>query len=444
MFNNSPQVWRSAQRSLCAALLTVMGWSAAANSQENLSQLQQEASASSAQKAPSTLYFSGKAHGSSSGLYALDSRGTVTQLISGNPSQFRHVDISTVSEKAAFVADRNHRGEPGAAESRGGINVYTVDLSGENISAMTDNQHRELYPRFSPNGELIAYVRMEGGQHHLVMEAFRSRSGRTLLSSDEILDVAWAPGGQQLVVAKRIGVQSRVSVVDLHRLDPLETKVLWSDGENIAEGNGSVLPEHNAIAVSWSPDGKKIAYITRSAEDEAYQSLYVMHLEDSRSQRISQAGTSVQAPVQWSRTSNYVLYAAISEAEPEGQQAAAISAEGEADVSQLQADKLEGQKSAVKHIYVANLEGNLERLTSRRAWHSRPVFSPDESQVAFLYAESAGAADLTLMTMTADGSDYQALYDQVTINSFLQWHAGIFTPASAEPGENGVVVPAQQ
>lgn len=469
MSKNLPQVLGLTPRTLKAVLLMIAGWSISASSQDvspvdlelpaPVSQEAQTAPEQTAQtpadevtpappseeplvasdqETKSTLYFSGKAQGSSSGLYAVDSKGTVSQLISGNPSQFRHVDISTVSEKAVFVADRNHRGEPGAAEGRGGINVYTVDLTGENLTAMTDNQSRELHPRFSPNGELIAYVRMEGGRHHLIMEAFRSRSGRNLLSSDEILDLAWAPDGQQLVVAKRSGVQSRLSVVDLHRLDPVETTLLWSAGENGTEDNGSVAPDYDVVAVTWSPDGEKIAYIIRSTEDERDQQLHVMNLEDSSSRRVSDSGVSVQAPVQWSKTSNYLLYAATSLADPDEEEPTPSVAEG-VDAGDTQSGGQGQIQTAVaaKHIYIANLDGNVERLTSQQAWHSRPVFSPDESQVAFLFAESATPSSLALVTMDADGSNRQKLYDHVTVNSFLQWHEGIYTLDEAEALGNG-------
>lgn len=440
MSKNLPQVWGFTKQALKTLMVITVGWSAAVSSQDEHSSLSQENQSSPYQKIQSTLYFSGKAQGSSSGLYAVDSSGKVSQLISGNPSQFRHVDISTVSEKAVFVADRNNRGEPGAAEGRGGINVYTMDLNGENITAMTDNQNRELHPRFSPNGELVTYVRMDGGQHHLIMEAFRSRSGRNLLSSDEILDAAWSPDGQQLVVAKRAGLQSRLSVIDLHRLDPVQTELLWSAGENGSEDNGSVLPDHNVIAVSWSPDGKKIAYIIRSAEDENDQQLYVMHLEDNQSHRVSEPGVNVQAPVQWSRTNKHLLYAATSPVDPDVNETSAPTAGAKADAAAVEA-QLEKQKqgtvnTTVKHVYLTNLEGKAERLTSQNAWHSRPVFSPDESHIAYLFAESSEASNLKLMTMKADGSDARKLYDQVTVNSFLQWHKGIFTLDDAEIGEN--------
>jgi Tol biopolymer transport system component len=75
------------------------------------------------------------------------------------------------------------------------------------------------------------------------------------------------------------------------------------------------------------------------------------------------------------------------------------------------------------HIFVSSLgeKTEIRQLTKGDFLFKSPVFSPDEKQIAFLYADALDERTLMLKTMKADGTGMKQWYDSVAQRSNLQW-----------------------
>jgi Tol biopolymer transport system component len=76
------------------------------------------------------------------------------------------------------------------------------------------------------------------------------------------------------------------------------------------------------------------------------------------------------------------------------------------------------------HIFLSSLGGEKienRQLTTGDVLFKAPVFSPDQKQIAFLYADKLEARTVALRTMNLDGTDVKQWYDSVVKSTQLQW-----------------------
>jgi Tol biopolymer transport system component len=73
------------------------------------------------------------------------------------------------------------------------------------------------------------------------------------------------------------------------------------------------------------------------------------------------------------------------------------------------------------HIFVSDLNGNSRKITAGDHLYKYPVFSPDEKQIAFLYADTLDARTLSLRIMKPDGTDIKELHNSVEQRSLVIW-----------------------
>ena len=135
--------------------------------------------------------------------------------------------------------------------------LYTAPLSGGEARRLTSHVGYEIFPRFSPDGQTIAFTGEYDGNREVYVIPARGGEPRRLTytgtnARDDVGDrmgpnnivMAWTPDGQGVVYRNRIsdGFQGR----------------LWT--APLAGGMPQALPLPEGGFCSYAPDGKRLAY----------------------------------------------------------------------------------------------------------------------------------------------------------------------------------------
>ena len=186
------------------------------------------------------------------------------------------------------------------------------------------------HPRWSPNGQLIAYVRTEGGIYVMRPDgSHKRRVTRGGLADD---GPAWSPNSRQIVFTRQVtATRWRLYVVG-------------ANGTGLRPLTSGRIP---AINPSWSPNGRRIAF----ARELGNWQIFTMNLRGRGRKRISNGRTSDSFPV-WS---------------PDGQRLVFVRQEGSATA-----------------VFTVKLNGRgLRRMSPRPMNAVQPTWSPNGRRVAF-------------------------------------------------------------
>jgi Tol biopolymer transport system component len=225
-----------------------------------------------------------------------------------------------------------------AFQSYGGGNweIYVMNADGSGRTRLTDNPASDDGPSWSPTGRSIAfYSDRDGNREIYVMRA--DGTGRTRLTDDPAPDLypSWSPNGRSIAFA------SGRDDLDIRNIYVINT-----------DGTGRTLLTDNAAWdtwPSWSPDGRRITFVSDRDDpdpndDNRIWSIYVMNADGSDPTRLTDNPAGDTWP-SWS---------------PDGRRIAFHSSRDDPDPN---------DDEEVWDIYVMNADGTgLARLTDNSAW----------------------------------------------------------------------------
>lgn len=245
------------------------------------------------------------------------------------------------------------------ATPRGGRDkeIYIVGLDGQDVRRITDNRSFNLFPRWSPNGNLLAYTSFKTGVPVLYLRNLQDSSERALVKfGNSKSPGSFTPGGDALYASVSVGGNSEIYRV---RLD-------GSNAEKVVAGYGI------QVSPSVSPDGRRIAFVSNKSGSPQ---VYIRDLAGGADQRVSHAGGYSTSP-SWS---------------PAGDRIAFTSQAG-------------GKFS----IYVVKPDGSDQQLlASGDGDFTDPSFSPDGRYVVYTF-QKKGYSELRIVS--ADGRWGKSLF----------------------------------
>ena len=262
-----------------------------------------------------------------------------------------------------------------AATLDGLWHIHVMNTDGSRSLRLTSGDGDHVFPAWSPDGRHVLYVRRHGADEQIYVMDPDGRLTRRLTAPPGRSTVpVWSPDGRwiafvstrgggvpQLFVMREDGTEQR----QLSRADAYVGNA-YGRGAKTVEPIG-VLLRPGMLHPGWSPDGTRIAFVTRVGRAE--QQILIVDRTGGEPRRLSTG----YAPA-WS---------------PDGTRIAFVVA-----------------RVGDSQIYVMKSDGTaLRRLTSGGA-NMLPVWSRDGRWLAFLGADERG---LGLYVMRADGTDRRRL-----------------------------------
>lgn len=269
-------------------------------------------------------------------------------------------------------------GEPGISRSRvvyvsdstGRKEAYVADALGRGHRQVTKHRHLVVSPRFSPDGNYLAYSSYHTGNQNLYLTDLRQSKVTNAISKRRGMNMApaWSPDGKTMIVTL-----SKDGSPDLYLIDRQgQIKERLTSGAGIN------------VSASWSPDGNSIVFVSdRSGTPQ----VYLMNLKSRNTQRLTFEGNENTEPA-WSPKGDLIAFSS----------------------------RRDGQY----HIYTMN-PGNpnsTQQVSSGWGDCESPAWSPDGKQIAFA---RRGEGKKQIWVMLKDGREMRLLYNVKGNQSYPQW-----------------------
>ncbi len=127
--------------------------------------------------------------------------------------------------------------------------IWTANEDGSGVTRITDNQAREVFPRFSPDGSQIAFSsNREGNYDVFVVSATGGKPRQLTFHSADDNVVGWTPDGKKIVFTSARAQGAFPSVTTLFEVP--------ADG-----GLEQPVPTDWGFSASYSPDGSRLAFM---------------------------------------------------------------------------------------------------------------------------------------------------------------------------------------
>ena len=314
------------------------------------------------------IAFSRKVEGKDQ-LFVMDADGKNLKRVTHNAGNNGSAGWSPDGSKLIFQTDVD-----------GNWEIYVINVDGE-LAQLTEDAADDLSPDWSPDGNKIAFSSNRNGKQHIyVMNGDGSSLAQLTNSPAEDTEPAWAPDGKQIVFTSLRDGNSEIYVMNADGSNPrrmtndpgvdssprwsVDGKILFtSDREGqsdiyVMDDNGRNVRRLTTIGASraaWSPDGKKVTFVSRSPEvigGAYWLQVYVIDADGSNLKMITHSPHSTFIP-KWS---------------PDGASIAFVV-------------EFHGARANIFEIPAEG--GNLKRLTAGPKFDGRPVYSPDGTKLAF-------------------------------------------------------------
>ena len=266
-------------------------------------------------------------------IYVMNADGSDPTRLTDNPAGDTWPSWSPDGRRIAFHSSRD---DPDPNDDEDVWDIYVMNADGSDLTRLTDNSAWDSYPRWSPDGQRIAFQSYGDGNWDIyVMNS--DGTGRTRLTDDPASDdgPSWSPTGRSIAF---------YSDRDGNR----EIYVMNADGSSQTRLTDNPAPD---LYPSWSPNGRSLAFAS-GRDDPGIRSIYVMNADGSGQTRLTDNAAWDWAP-RWS---------------PDGRSMAFVSDRDDPD-------PIDGNR--IWSIYVMNADGSGQtRLSDSMASDSGPDWSP--------------------------------------------------------------------
>ncbi len=191
-------------------------------------------------------------------IYVMDMRNKQRWRLTDHPANDTTPTWSPDGKWIAFISNRS-----------GKYRIYRMDIEGEKLSQLTKGGD-DWGPSWSPDGKWIAFNTLQPDKFvYLSVMSSDGRKPKLLAKAGEGgRYTGWSPDSKRLAFATwELGIGIKIATIDL---EGGNLRRVTLGGLNV---RGHPIMNHSP---AWSPDGKWIAYVSRSFEFEHQSSIYVV------------------------------------------------------------------------------------------------------------------------------------------------------------------------
>ncbi len=222
----------------------------------------------------------------------------VGKRYAGKPAQLRSIVHRFANEIVyTFTGVRGVFGTEIAFTARSGRSrgkeLYIVGMDGQDLRKVTNNRSYNLFPRWSPDGQWLAYTSYRTGAPGIYLRNVSTGAEKEVIR----FGGAKAPGG-----FSPDGVWLYAGVSQAGNSDIYRVRVIGGASEKVAEGWGL------EVSPSPSPDGRRIAFVS---DRGGSPQIYVKTVGVAGETRIS-SGTGYATSPSWSPSGDRIAYTARS------------------------------------------------------------------------------------------------------------------------------------
>lgn len=187
----------------------------------------------------------------------------------------------------------------------GNVNVWIMDADGENQRQLVNNGEDIItfYPCWSPDGKLIALIAISRNESSILLVDVDGIVRKVLLSvpleTAKLISIGWSPTGENIAYTLKEGSSYGLWIIDINGTN--RRRILKS--------------EYQMSAISWSPDGTKIAF--DQAETQNLKSfpfpigIWVIDVDGSNLVRLSPDNVISYGTASWSPDGTKVVFIGI-------------------------------------------------------------------------------------------------------------------------------------
>jgi TolB protein len=238
----------------------------------------------------------------------------------------------------------------------GNKEIYMCDFDGKGVEKVTTYKSITLLPKWSPQGDKIAFNSYKDGVLALYLMDLSTRNAQRVSGKNVTgIGACWLPDGSKLATSLNKNGNRDIYTIDLNGNVVQQLTTHWADD----------------LSPAFSPDGSKMAFVSNRSGNPQ---IYVKDLQTGNDERITFDLKYCTSPV-WSQT-NKIAFASMNDSKFD--------------------------------IYIINSDGsNMKKLTDSSGNNEDPCWSPDGRFLVFSSNRDGGGYHLYLMN--ANGENQRRL-----------------------------------